>query len=105
MSLPTGLKHPGGGVRPHVMVELAYASSAHDQITRVNMTETAARFWLPRILAWTDVLRVVIRSTSGDVLEDRSNLERIVELGMQSRADRVLEPGGQAINYSSWSPR
>lgn len=104
-TLPKGLKHPGGGVpAPPVLVELAYASTAFDRITRVHMREHAARFWLERIITWKDVLRVVIVEQNGNVLEDRSNLERIVEYGMQSRADRVFGREGQVMAYTKWSP-
>ena len=103
MSLPPGLKHPGGGVpAKKTQVELAYASSKIDRITRVIMSDTAAYFWFAQIAKWSDVLRVIIRDLQGTILEDRTIDERITSATLRERAAWVTDRGSITA-YAHWS--
>lgn len=102
MTLPKGLKHPGHGVpEPTPMVELAYASTKYERITRVIMTEQAARLWIAKIVNWPDVLRAIIRADD-KILEDRPIDHRILSPELRTRCDRVLEKGPLTA-YAYWS--
>lgn len=87
------------------MMELAYASAKYDRISRIMMTETAARFWIKRVASWSDVMRAIIRSPGGEILEDISVDHRITDDDQRARCERVASEAGPLTAYTHWRGR